>query len=100
MVAAATPTSAGPGLAFRPSSSQLVRQFSSSRRELERTRIDAVALARGWRTVREHMSLMRAAARADNLDPHHSIARVPKLPKMSLDEGRGKARPTGAAFKF
>src|SRR5262245_48061206 len=72
--AASTVTaSALPNFPFGCSSFQLVRQPLPICREREGHRVDAVAIARRRRAVREDMALVRAAAGTDDLGSHHAV---------------------------
>jgi len=46
------------------------------------------------------MALVRSAAGANDLDPHHPVTEIADLPKVSIGERRGETRPTGAALEL
>src|SRR5205807_2321422 len=71
-----TPAQGLKRLARRCAPPQPVGQRRGLRGEGEAHRIDAIALPRRRRPVVEDMALVRAAARADDLGPHHAVARV------------------------
>src|SRR5260221_6738706 len=50
--------------------------------------------------IREYMPQVAAAARADLLDAHHPVARVPDAFDVQLGEGLEEARPARAGIEF
>src|SRR6185295_19515112 len=59
---------------FGRAAPQLVGKRLSLGCELKADRIDAIAFAGRWRTVRKHVALVSAAAGADELGPDHPVA--------------------------
>src|SRR6267154_1217754 len=50
--------------------------------------------------IREYMPQVAAAARANLLDAHHPVARVPDAFDVQLGEGLEETRPAGAGIEF
>src|SRR5262245_46628365 len=99
--AASTVTaSAFPNFPFGRSPFQLVRQLLPICRERQRHRVDAIAIARRRRAVREDMALVRAAAGANDLGPHHAIAGIANLSQIPVGERSRETGPARAALEL
>src|SRR6202011_3961938 len=57
-------------------------------------------LTGGWWPIRENMPQVAAAARANLLDAHHPVARVPDAFDVQRSDGLEEARPAGAGIEF
>src|SRR5205085_8215701 len=68
--------------------------------EVERERVDAVALPGRVRPVREHVSEVRVARRAANLDAPHAVALVHLGLDRVLVHRLEEARPAGAGVEL
>src|SRR4051794_22676604 len=72
----------------------------ASARLLQRSRIDAVALAGGRRAVLEDVPEMSAAAAAMHFDALHPVAAVALRRDRACIRGPGEARPAGPALEL
>ena len=79
---------------------ELVGQPLTGGSEREAHRIDAIALSGRRRPIGEDMSLMRAAARADDLGPDHAVAGVADVFEVTFGERLREARPARAALEL
>src|SRR5665213_1485225 len=81
-------------------SAAVAGRFRSSRKKLQRDRIQTVALAAGRRSVGKNVSQVAVAAFAANLGPKHPVADILNGANMVRVEGLEKARPTGSGFEL
>src|SRR6185369_12025268 len=85
---------------FGSAAAELVGKRLVSGRKIEADRVNAVALARRRRAVRENMTLMRPATGAYDLRPDHAVARVADIFQVISRERLGEARPAGPALEL
>src|SRR5690349_11569183 len=85
---------------LRRPTAELVRQFFTIWSETEADRIDAVSFTRRRRPIGKDVSLVGAAACADDLGANHAVAGVADRLQMILGERLREARPAGAALEF
>src|SRR5207253_10876620 len=69
---------------------------SAPRHQIQAHRIDAVAQARRWRTIREHMPQMCIAFGADHFGTNHAVAHITNLDHGTLAYRLIETRPAAA----
>ena len=97
---AVSENSAKPRFTFGSASAEFVGKPLPIGREREGSGIYAKALPGRRRAVRKDMTLVRAAASANDLRSDHAVAGISNAPEMILTDRRGEARPAGAAFEL
>src|SRR4029453_7194347 len=77
-----------------------MRQSLSALEELQRNRVEAVALSRWRGPVVEYMTKVAGAALAADFDPSHAVAAVFDTGDVVCIEGRREAGPPSPGFEF
>src|SRR5512145_933129 len=89
-----------PRLSFRLAAGELVGEQLALWRELQRHRVDAIALAARRRPVGEDVALVSAAAGADDLGADHAVAGVADGAEVIFRKRSREARPARAALEL
>src|SRR5262245_23673804 len=92
--------SAVPHFAFGCTPVQDVGQALALRREAKRDGVDAVTQPARRRSVVKDVPLLRPTAGAHDLKRLRRVASVAHTAQVIFIEGRGEARPTGAALEL